>query len=61
MAGSLFGSRNGLLLVCILSSLGVSACYLLSRICGIEALILNYFPRQLTSSKIALENLVSKT
>lgn len=60
MAGSLFGSTTGLLIVCTLSSLGVSTCYLLSKICGIETLILNYFPRQLTSSKIALENLVSK-
>lgn len=60
MAGSLFGSTIGFLLVCTLSSIGVSACYLLSKFCGIETLIMNYLPSQLTSSKKTLENLVSK-
>lgn len=60
MAGSLFGSGVGFLLVCTLSSIGVSACYLLSKICGVEKLIVNYLPHQLTSSKISLENLVSR-
>lgn len=60
MAGSLFGSTVGLLLVCTLSSLGVSSCYLLSKMCGIEMLIVNYLPKQLTLSKTSLENLVSK-
>lgn len=61
MAGSLFGSSIGLLLVCTLSSLGVAACYLLSKICGIESLIVNYFPSRLAAYKISLENLVSET
>lgn len=60
MAGSLFGSSIGFLLVCTLSSIGVSACYLLSKFCDFEMLIVNYLPSQLTSSKITLENLVSK-
>jgi len=60
IAGSLFGSSIGLLLVCTLSSIGVCACYLLSKICGLESLIVNYFPRQLISSKSTLENLIQK-
>lgn len=60
MAGSLFGSSIGLLLVCTLSSLGVAACYLLSKICDIESLIVNYFPSRLAAYKISLENLVQK-
>lgn len=59
MAGSLFGSGVGFLLVCTLSSVGVSACYLLSKLCGIETLIVNYSPSQIISSKTTLENLVS--
>lgn len=61
MAGSLFGSGMGFLLVCTLSSIGVSACYLMSKMCGIEMLIMNYLPSQITSSKITLENLVRNT
>ncbi|XP_025421675.1 transmembrane protein 41A-like [Sipha flava] len=60
MAGSLFGSSIGFLLVCTLSSIGVSACYLLSKLCAIETVIMNYLPSQLTSSKTTLENLVEK-
>lgn len=60
IAGSLFGSGVGFLLVCTLSSIGVSACYLLSKLCNIETIIVNYFPNRLISSKIALENLVSE-
>lgn len=60
IAGSLFGSVVGFLLVCTLSSIGVSACYLLSKLCSIETLIVNYFPKRLISSKIAIENLVSE-
>lgn len=59
MAGSLFGSTMGLLLICTLSTIGVSICYLLSKICGIEKVISNYLPNQLVTSKISLENLVS--
>ncbi|CAH1709816.1 unnamed protein product [Aphis gossypii] len=44
IAGSLFGSGLGLLLVCTLSSIGVSACYLLSKVCGVETFLMNYFP-----------------
>lgn len=60
MAGSLFGSGIGFLLICTLSSIGVSACYLLSKLCAVETVIMNYLPSQLTSSKTNLENLVSK-
>ncbi|KAL4112739.1 hypothetical protein QTP88_016474 [Uroleucon formosanum] len=58
IAGSLFGSVLGLLLVCTLSSIGVSACYLLSKVCGIETFLMNYFPSVLTSWKTTVGNLV---
>jgi len=61
IAGSLFGSVFGLFLVCTLSSIGVSACYLLSKVCGVETFLMNYFPSVLTSSKTTVGNLVSKT
>ncbi|XP_050537611.1 transmembrane protein 41A-like isoform X2 [Daktulosphaira vitifoliae] len=59
LAGSLFGSIYGFLLVCILSSIGVSSCYLLSKICCIEEVLIKFLPSQLRSSKTTLENLVS--
>lgn len=58
IAGSLFGSGLGLLLVCTLSSIGVSACYLLSKVCGVETFLMNYFPGTLRSSKNTVGNLV---
>ncbi|KAF0761008.1 transmembrane protein 41A-like [Aphis craccivora] len=58
IAGSLFGSGLGLLLVCTLSSIGVSACYLLSKVCGVETFLMNYFPSTLRSSKNTVGNLV---
>jgi len=58
IAGSLFGSGLGLLLVCTLSSIGVSACYLLSKVCGVETFLMNYFPNALSSSKNTMGNLV---
>ncbi|XP_060837123.1 transmembrane protein 41A-like isoform X2 [Rhopalosiphum padi] len=58
IAGSLFGSSLGLLLVSTLSSIGVTACYLLSKVCGVETFLMNYFPGTLTSSKNTVGNLV---
>ncbi|XP_050422813.1 transmembrane protein 41A-like isoform X2 [Adelges cooleyi] len=60
LAGSLFGTGYGFLLVCILSSIGVSACYCMSKLCGLEEVITQFLPSQLTSAKISLENLVKK-
>lgn len=60
IAGSVFGASIGFLLVCTLSSIGVSACYFISKLCNLEKLLEKYFPSKLTSAKNTLEYLVSK-
>lgn len=43
LAGALFGPWLGLLLCCVLTSVGATCCYLLSRIFG-KQLVVSYFP-----------------
>lgn len=43
LAGALFGPWLGLLLCCVLTSVGATCCYLLSSIFG-KQLVVSYFP-----------------
>lgn len=43
LAGALFGPWLGLLLCCVLTSVGATCCYLLSSIFG-KQLVISYFP-----------------
>lgn len=43
LAGALFGPWLGLLLCCVLTSVGATGCYLLSSIFG-KQLVISYFP-----------------
>ncbi|XP_059956085.1 transmembrane protein 41A [Mesoplodon densirostris] len=43
VAGALFGPRLGLLLCCVLTSVGATCCYLLSSVFG-KQLVVSYFP-----------------
>ncbi|VVC33566.1 Hypothetical protein CINCED_3A013578 [Cinara cedri] len=61
IAGSLFGTSIGFILVCTLSSIGVSMCYVISKICGFEKLLNEFFSTgYIAKIKSSLENLIQK-
>lgn len=56
LAGALFGPWLGLLLCCVLTSVGATGCYLLSSVFG-KQLVVSYFPDKvfLLQKKVRLE------